>query len=984
MKFETKKMLTARLAGGTATVATLAAAMFSSAAVAQVDDESIEEVVVTGSRIKNANISASSPVTTISGAEINIRGNTQIEDLLQTLPQTVAANGDGNFGGTGVANVDLRGLGPNRTLVLVDGRRLPFGQSNSVAADLNQIPSQLVERTEVLTGGASAVYGADAVAGVVNFIMKRDFEGITIDGQIGINQTDNNSDRFEAILNGGSQPVPGSQLDGFTWTTNITVGANTADGRGNVTASFSYREANEIRQSNRIYAACAFGGGDPEFFCLGSSTTRPARIASFGLAPNVQFDLLAFDPNTGETRDFVGGGTPNDTFNFASTQRTRAPSERFTFNVFSHYDLTDNIELYMDLSFSNQRSQGQIGPSGNFFRTNRINCDNPFLNAAQLDAICTQNGLSGDDIATAFVGRRNVEGGPRQFDFSNTTYRITGGFRGDINESWSYDINGQYARVINERVRLNDLISSRLQRSLLVSIDPETGNPACQAAIAGIDEACVPWNIFQPGGITQEALDYISVPTFESGTVEQEILNATFVGNLGDYGITLPGADTGVQFVGGFEYRSDSLTRRADDFTANGEVAGAGGAFPPISGTVNVYEFFGELAIPILEGADLAEELSANLAYRFSDYNTTGTSSTWSAGLSWAPTSDVRFRGQFQRAVRAPNIFELFIARNTGLFDLSDPDGDGIFDPCAGATPAATFEQCARTGVTADQFGQIADNPAGQFNTVTGGNPDLDVETSETYTIGAVFTPSFVEGLTLSVDYFNITVDDFVGTVPSELALNNCLETGDEFFCSLIQRDAGGGLFVDPNTSFIVATNINTGSIKTDGIDITAQYDFDLGNGFGSVNMNFAGTYLLSYETEPLPGEDTFECAGFYSGDCTIPRPEYSHTYRTTWQSERDVDVSVTWRHIGSVRQLNAAANSTNLNAELKAVNYIDLSASWGVTDGVRMRAGINNLFDVIPPVSSALPAGLGTGNTFPALYDVDGRFAFFGITADF
>ena len=984
MKFETKKMLTARLAGRTATVATLAAALFSSAAVAQVEDEAIEEVIVTGSRIKNANISAPSPVTMISGAEVNIRGNAQIEDLLQTLPQTVAANGDGNFGGNGVANVDLRGLTPVRTLVLVDGRRLPFGQSNSVAADLNQIPSQLVERVEVLTGGASAVYGADAVAGVVNFIMKRDFEGITIDGQLGINQTDNNSDRFETILNGGSQPVPGSQLDGFAWTNNVIIGANTAYGRGNVTASFSYRNANEIRQSDRIYAACAFGGGDPEFFCLGSSTTRPARIASFGLAPNQQFDLLAFDPNTGETRDFVSGGTPNDTFNFASTQRTRAPSERFTFNVFSHYDLTDNIELYLDLAFSNQRSQGQIGPSGNFFRTNRINCDNPFLNAAQLDAICTQNGLSGDDIATALVGRRNVEGGPRQFDFSNTTYRVSGGFRGDLGDNWTYDIFGQYARVINEQVRLNDLIIPRLQRSLLVSIDPETGDPACQATIAGIDEACVPWNIFQPGGITQEALDYISVPTFESGVVEQEILGATFTGDLGNYGITLPGADTGVQFVGGFEYRSDSLNRRADDFTQNGEVAGADGAFPPIQGTVSVYEFYGELAVPILEGADLAEELSATAAYRFSDYNTTGLANTWAVGLSWAPTSDIRFRGTFNRAVRAPNIFELFSPRNTGLFDLSDPDGDGIFDPCAGATPAATLEQCARTGVTAAQYGQIVDNPAGQFNQVIAGNPDLNVEGTKTYTLGAVFTPNFVDGLNLSVDYFNIIVDDFIGTVPSELALNNCLETGDEFFCSLVQRDAGGGLFVDQETSFVVATNINTGSIQTDGIDINLQYNFDVGNGFGNVNMHYFSTYLLSYETEPLPGEDTFECAGFYSGDCTIPRQEYSHTVRSTWQSERNVDVSLTWRHIGSVRQLNAAANSTNLNAELKAVNYFDLSASWGVADGVRMRAGINNLFDVIPPVSSAVPAGLGTGNTFPALYDVDGRFAFFGFTADF
>ena len=950
--------------------------------------EEIEEVIVTGSRIKNANISSPSPVTVVGGAEVNTRGVVRIEDLLHTLPQTVASQGAGDFGGDGTATVDLRGLGSDRTLVLVDGRRLPYGQSNNTAADLNQIPEDLVERIEVLTGGASAVYGADAVAGVVNFIMKRDFEGVIIDGQMGINQTGNKSDRFAAILEDGDQPVPGSQLDGFEYKTSITVGVNSEDGKGNITAYFTYREANEIRQSDRIASACAFGGGDPEFFCLGSSTTRPARIASFGLANTSQFDLLAFDPNTGVTRDIVLSGSPNDTFNFASTQRTRAPQERFTIGMFSHYELTDNIEMYMDLAYADSTSEGQIGPSGTFFATDTINCDNPFLTDIQLDAICTQNGLSGSDLATAFIGRRNVEGGPRQFSNSNQTFRVTGGFRGDINESWSYDINGQFARVTNVQVSVNDLVEERLQRAFLVVNDAD-GNPVCSASLPSgglpaVDPACVPYNVFQPGGITQEALDYISVPAFESGTVRQEIINATFIGDLGQHGLTSPWADSGLQFVGGFEYRNDSLDRQADDLQARGQVVG-GGTILPIAAAVNVYEFFGELAIPLVEGAEFAEELSANAAYRYSDYSTTGTQSTYSFGLSWVPIPDVKFRGQYARAIRAPNIFELFLGQNnSSLFDLSDPDGDGIFDPCAGANPAATQAQCANTGVTAAQYGNVVDNPAGQFNQTVGGNPNLDVETADTYTVGVVITPEAVQGLILSVDYFNIEVDNFIGTIPPQLTLSNCLSTGDPLFCSLIQRDAGGGLFVDGDTSTILATDVNTGSLKTTGIDINASYSFNLGDGFGDISLRYTGTYLMDYEEISVPGEEAFECAGFYASNCEIPRPKYSHTAGATWQPETDASVTLAWRRIGGVRQFGTAENSTNRSSQLRAINYIDIAGSFGLTENIRMRAGITNVFDVLPPTSSALPAGLGTGNTFPAQYDTNGRYAFMGVTVEF
>ncbi|GHF10344.1 TonB-dependent receptor [Kordiimonas sediminis] len=981
-----KKLRRAALMGSTAAVAaSFALGLGVTPVSAQDADESteFEEVVVTGSRIKNANISSPSPVTTVGAAEIAIRGNTQIEDMLTTLPQTVAAVGDGDFYGDGTAKVDLRGLGPERTLVLVDGRRLPYGQANATAADLNSIPSMLVQRVDILTGGASAVYGADAVAGVVNFIMKRDFEGISIDGQMSINQADNDSDRFKAILEGGDQPVPGSKFDGFTWSTDLILGANTADGRGNVTVAFNYREANEIRQSDRDYAACAFGGGDPEYYCLGSSTTSPARFASFGLANTNQFDLIPFDPTTGESRNYQGSGSPNDTFNFAATQRTRAPSERFALTVFSHYDLSDNVELYLDFSYTSNTTQGQVGPSGSFFNPSQLNCDNPFLSDLMVEEICTKNGLSGDDIATAFVGKRNVEGGPRQMDNYNDTFRITGGFRGDLNDAWTYDVNGQFAKVKNGRMMGNELIVPRMQKALLVGTDPVTGEAVCKSVLDGSDPLCVPWNIFQPDGVTQEALNYISVPTFREGRVVQKIVNATFTGDLGQYGVSLPWAEDGVQFVGGLEYRSDHLERNADDFVLNDLMSGSGG-IEAISETVTVAEFFGELAIPLIQGAEFAEELSATAAFRWSDYNTTGTSNTWALGLTWQPVSDVRIRAQVQQAVRAPNIFELYLSQDESLFDLTDPDGDGVFDPCAGSTPQYTQAQCALQGVTASQYGNVSDNPAGQFNSITGGNPNLEVEKSKTYTLGAVFTPSAIDGLNISVDYFNIKVKDFIGTIPANLSLSKCSLEGDPFYCSLIQRDAGGGLWVNGDTSYVLATNINTGSIKTDGLDINLGYNFDLPEGWGTMNLSYVASYIMNYKVVALPGEPAYQCAGYYSGECLIPRPEYGHRMLATWTTDGGIGVNFSWRQIGKTKLFGAPDDSTSQNAEMKTINYFDIAVNKEIMEGVSIRAGINNILGTRPPVTSSLPAGLGTGNTYPGLYDVDMRYAFVGFTADF
>ncbi|MBK5912378.1 hypothetical protein CCR85_12875 [Rhodothalassium salexigens] len=946
--------------------------------------QEVEEVVVTGSRIARGNLTAPSPVTVLGASEVDARGSIRVEDLLNTLPQVSPAEGSGRANeATGTATVDLRGLGAERTLVLVNGKRMPYGSPIAAPADLNQIPAQLVERVEVLTGGASAVYGADAVAGVVNFIMRDDFEGIQLDFQGGAFQSGNNNDRVEAVLTRAGQPVPGGAFDGRSVDFNVIVGTNTPDGRGNFTAYFNWRNQNQVLQGDRISSACALGTANQgrDFACIGSSTTAPALFSDFGQA-EVPFEF---------TLDGQGGIRPfnpeTDTFNFAPLNHFIRPGERFSGGAFVRYNVFGDSEAYMDFAFHDDRTTAQIAPAGNFFQTDTINCDNPFLSPQQVQVICLNNGVDPaaaaleDRNAVLQIGRRNVEGGPRRNEIRHTSYRVIGGLKGSIDDNWQYDVFGQYATVTYRDVASNFLDTAKLQQSLIVRIDPETGQPACQSAIDGSTPDCAPWNPFQVGGVTQEALDFLQSPGFRTGNVTQKVFGGTLSGDLTKYGVQSPWADFGLQTVIGFEYREETLDQRNDELTRSGRL---GVARPDVSGDIGVYEVFTEVQMPLVQGRFLIDELSLNGAYRFSDFwRTTGAQHTYSVGLTYAPSPDVRLRGQYQRATRSPNPIELFSPQAPFEFVLTQ-GANGQFDPCAGANPTASLEACQRTGVTAQQYGRIADNPAGQFRSLAGGNADLDVEKADTFTAGAVITPGMVPGLSVSIDYFNIEVDGFIGTVPPEIAINNCLDTGDTFFCGLINRGPGGSLWVGDD-SFVVATNLNTGSLSTSGLDLSLNYTIGLGKA-GDLRVDYLATYLLSLDQVPLPGENKVECAGFYAGPCGVSSPEYRHRLPVTWMSPwGDFMTQLTWRYFGSVDQIGATP--APVNATLGSENYIDLSLSKTVYKTLELRAGVNNLFDNNPPVSSAVGGGGGTfgnGNTYPQVYDALGRYLFIGATATF
>ncbi len=941
----------------------------SSGALAQ--DDVIEEIITTGSRIPiDANLVTSSPVTTLDAAELSNRGIIRVEDLINDMPQMVpefTAN-DSN-GSTGTATLDLRGLGSDRTLVLVNGHRMGFGDPFALAPDLNQIPGALVERVEILTGGASSTYGSDAVSGVVNFIMKDNFEGFQIDYQYSGYQHSNDNSVVQAQINSSGFALPSEDVtDGGSTYVNVLLGVNSADDNGNITAYLGYRDTAAIFHADRDFSACALSSRNGET-CAGSATIPTGT----------------FSPLDGTGVYFTVAGDqfiPWDYtyYNYGPLNHFQRPDERYTAGLFGHYAVSEAFEGYAEVMFMDDRSLAQIAPSGNFFRSRSISCDNPLLSAQQAATIngVDVDGVAGPDfpcvpgngdVVPWRIGRRNVEGGPRFDDLRHTTYRTLVGIRGDINDNWSYDVSANFSRLVFSEVYNNDLSITNLVRALDV-VDDGAGNFVCATFLNGADPNCVPWNIFQEGGVTQAALDYIKLPLFADGDLSQD----QWVGFVsGDLGVAVPWAADTIQVVAGFEYRDDQLDFNPDTGFTSGDGAGQGGATGKVDGAIVVKEFFTEAKIPIVQDRSGIQSLSLDLRYRYSDYDSGITTDTYNIGGEWTPMDGLMIRGGFSRAVRAANIRELFRPQSFGLWSGTDP--------CAGPTPELTAAACANTGVTAAQYGGIPFSPAGQYNRTRGGNTALIPETSDSITIGVVWSPEFVQGLDLSVDYWSIEVLDAVAAgIGEEFAIRQCAATGLPVFCSLITRGAGGNLWVT-NDAFVTSTNINIGFFDVSGIDIVANYGFEFGDGH-TMDLALRGSILDKYDQQPLPGAAIQECAGFWGGDCGRPRPEWKHTFSATWGTPWDLDVTGGWRYIGK------ADGFETITFHHDEENYFDLVVSYttelfgGTTV---LNAGASNLFDNDPPVNGFVNnAAYSNGNTFPGTYDALGRYFFLGFTMSY
>jgi outer membrane receptor protein involved in Fe transport len=955
--------------------------------------ENLGEIVVTGSRIKSANLESTTPVTQVTAADVVTQGVTRIEDLVNQLPQAFAAqNVTIANGATGTATLDLRHLGSPRTLVLIDGRRMPYGgvTSASAAPDINQIPAQMIERVDVLTGGASAVYGSDAVAGVVNFIMKKDFEGVEITSQYNFYWHENDFGgpgatklrdviAARAASNPNEFALPDDTVtDGEGKEFSVMMGVNSGDGRGNITAYASVFDSDEVLQRDRDYSACSLNPNPVgSFTCGGSSTNAPGRFSNF-LDPT---DPAFYDFTTDTVDSFRPYNPATDLYNYGPLNHYQRPERRYSIGAMGHYEFSEHADVYTQLMFNDYESVGQVAPSGNFFGTSSINCDNPFLPANSLGDIgCTPELIAAGESVSMYIGRRNVEGGGRQSAFSNSSFRAVVGMRGAITDAWDYDASAQYSSAGVNQSTLNYFVNSRLARALDV-IDVG-GVPTCRSVLDNSDPSCVPWNPFVPNGVTPEQLGYLQAPGVQVGRISQEIYTGVVNGDLGDYGMKTPWARDGIQVVFGAEYRRDAISNQVDALQQAGDLSGSGGATLPISGSTIVQDLFFEGRVPLAQDLRFAESLSFDTAYRYSDYSSGVQTDTYKLGLEWAPIADVRLRGSYQRAVRAANIVELFSSQ---FFNLFDAPGD----PCGAAArdPQASAEACIATGVPAGLVGSTSlDSPAGQYSFLQGGEASLQPETSDTYSYGVVFQPRIAPGLAVTIDYFDIQIDDTITILGGNTIWTACYSGG--LLCDLIKRNPGTGqLWL--GSGHVVDINRNLGSLSTTGYDVNVSYTgLEIGR-FGSLGFSMTGTYLEDLTSQPIPGldlhpspdidQDFYDCAGYYSTACFAPSPRWRHRLRTSWQSPWDVDVSLTWRYYSEVTGLtgpNVEIPVGQLDRTLPAEHYFDLAANWAVTDKASVTLGINNLLDDNPSISGAVGT-TGNGNTYPQTYDALGRYVF-------
>jgi len=925
-----------------AIVATMASAVVVPSVYAQDQEDTIEEVVVTGSRIQRPDLDSVSPFSVVSGDEFRISGNINVEQKLAELPNTLPSFGPSSTNPCdGTARVDLRGLGTSRTLVLVNGRRyIPSTQAGVV--DLNTIPGTLIKQVDVLTGGASAVYGSDALAGVVNFQLVDDFEGAEITGIYDIT----------------------TEGDAEKWNTDITIGGNFADGRGNAVIYASYADRKSLFQGDRDFSTFALTEGDGELIPGGSSGIPGTRV--FG-GPTIDPDGIADSGDEFFLGRFLQNGsgatfTGADRFNYAPDNFLQLPQERTLLASFAHFDINDKAQLYSELTFARNDVPQELAPTPAFVGSLEVNPNSAFFGAdvqAAFDAGRSDTNGDGvvdgsDNFIIPFIGRRMVENGSRQSIDTRDAVRFVAGVKGDLNDNWNYDAYFSRSTLDQSNLLNNDVSESRFRQAILVN----DAGTACQDPSGG----CAPLNIFGEGNISQAAIDFINVGASNVTKIKQEVVQASVSG-------ATPWSITGgapISAVFGFEHRRDSSSFRPDEFLAGGDVLGFNAGQATV-GSFGVNELFTEVNIPLIEGKPYAESLDLWFAGRNSNYTTRVSSvDSFASALNWSVNDNVKFRVGYQQAVRAPNVAELFLGQSNGF--------PGYADPCSLSNQSATTDtaQCIADGVDLATFEQANTQVEASF----GGNDRLTEEQSDTFTVGVVIEP--IDNLDITLDYYNIEIDDAIGVFGANNLTQLCYRDDPEvmatpdlraFACSQITRRGDG------NINLITNTNVNTGGVTTSGIDLNVNYGIDLGG--SELDLEFKSTFLDEFDVVPFDTGPTQACAGTFGNTCGSPRPEVTWNTRATW-STGPWTVSGLVRYIGETTDdqviVGGADASTLVVPEIDAEFYLDLSAKYDFSDAFAVTMGINNILDTEP---TPLGDSQEQANTFPSTYELFGPRAF-------
>jgi iron complex outermembrane receptor protein len=978
------------------------------------NDSTVEEITVTGSRIKRDGFNASTPVSVVTSEDIKLSGKVNIEDLLGKSPQFVASVNGGASANTvpgGTADVNLRGFGATRNLVLVNGRRFAIHGPEQIT-DLNTIPAALIERTDVVTGGSSAVYGSDAITGVVNFVMRDDFEGVEVNAQYGAD----------------------SPTHTGNYSVDLTAGTNFDEGRGNVVVSLNMLERGGITRGERggftfdsLEDGCIVPGsgsrdragdpfGTPVSNCIaaggelgflrggsgdiphsrisglplpGSAQSNPALDAAYAAAGLSGFGSfgVTFSEDGSDAR---AARDPQDRFNLGPDNYLIIPQERVMANLFSHYDFSDRATGYLELHYSENKVDAQLAPS-NVGTNTLLNVNNPYLSAEMQEVLnqldlretgtttvtsgpVSRTTVAGDGLAAVTLGKRYIEVGNRRSETTRDVFRGAVGVRGDIGSfsdsflsNLNYDVYYTYAKTETTEELYNALSRSQLQAALL----SEGGSaPTCNVFGLSIDSDCA------------AAIGISATNTTEA---EMQVFAASVSGEL----FQMPAGAAGFAF--GTEWRKNSASYSPDTYLSSGDVVGFN-AGQPTGGSLSVKELFSELRVPLIKNVTAIQDLTANAAFRYSDYSLAGVgnTTTYLGGLEWRVDDNVAFRGQFQRAIRAPNVAELFGGLRRSVEPATDPCSSR--QPESGRTDSVR-SLCEASGVPADLVFTDGVQPNSIIPADFGGNPAVGEETSDTKTVGVVFTPAAVPNLRMSIDYFDISLEGAIASLGGGLnnTLNLCynvLQDINSPFCRAVTRDRNSGAITD--SAGVQIRQANTGELETSGIDLAVRYSFDLAS--SQILLSTDWTRVSEFAATPVAAFPNVvnHCEGSFGPTCGEPIPEYRGVTRITWDLG-DYSFSLRHRYMSSVivdRHLlpqragtTAPALDSLVYPKLPSRQYLDLSFTAQVVDNIELYGGVNNALDKDPPVVGSAQV---RANTYPATYDVLGREYFVGVNAKF
>ena len=926
------------------------------------DEETPAEVTVTGSRIVQRDYTANSPIATVSGDVIASTGATTLESALSQFPQFSVGSGPTTTGffATGQASLNLRGLGPSRNLVLLDGRRLQPSDSQQVV-DINTIPKAIIESVEVITGGASAVYGSDAMAGVVNFRMKKHFEGVQVDAEYSTPQH---------YSSGASQEY------------SITAGGDFAESRGNAVVSLSYTTRDPIGYLDVPFYRNYAGAGD---FRTGQGvynpgTNRPSQAAldqvfgAYGVSGPPPSTFISFNPDgtlfgaSNGLANFQGGlglrpnadGTSVAYTNISSIVQT--PLDRYTLFARGLYDVSDSVTAFVQGHFVNYKST-TVAEAGNTALT--IPVTNPFIP----DDLATLLASRTDPDAPFTLEKRFYEAGPRVFNRRFNLYQITAGVSGPIaplDGTWElYATRGTVD--INQR-NPGSVVAASLAELLNAA---DGGESLCSGG----------YNPFGLTTLSDSCRSYLVRTPMQTTRLTQDVVEATAQGRLAD----LPAGQ--LRFAVGADFKTDRFDYAPDSDISQGTIVGVNRAGAS-SGSTRVYEGYVEFLVPLLADLPAIQSLDLDAAYRHSQYNLAGGVDTYKADLNWTVLPSFRVRGGYQRAVRAPNVGELFTAPTAGFAGIGEITAGGG-DPCAanswarsGPNSAQIQALCVAQGVPADVIGNFV-NAQNEIPSTNVGNTALTPESADTYTIGAVLTaPSdhaLLRGLSLSLDYYDISIKDVVGVITGGQALNKCYNLDgsnpgydvNNVYCSLLTRDTTTGSLTQ-----VLQQTQNLGAYKTRGIDLQTEWRvgldaFGLSESSGDIRFSSLVNHLLAFDVQNQPG---------------APFADYSNTVGSptnggfgslpNWKAVTSLEYSraalgagVRWRYISHLRALAKVSNPSSTTPDTKSHSVFDLFANWQPSGQIQVNAGINNLFDKDPPIVN------GTlGVTEPSTYDILGR----------